>query len=231
MKKDTNLNPAQPQNAESKLENFLAKNIKKILVGVIIIAVVIIAVCVGVYLNQKSVDKTFDALLDVEKQANELQLMDFTSAEYSSAKNDFLTAASALTAKDLKSYPAAKAELLKGDVYFIEGDFSAAVESYNKVADAQKSTYLGALAMMNAAACYEELGDNTSAFNLYEAVFNDYGTEGAFASKALFNTARLYEARGNIELAKATYEQLIGLYLTNGSEYAKLAQARLVSLD
>lgn len=229
MKKDINLN--QPQTAENKLENFLAKNIKKILAGVIVIAVVIIAVCVGVYLYQKNIDKSFDALLAAENQASVLTVLDQSSADYSSAKSAFLASADALTAKGLDKYPGAKAELLKGDVYFTEGDFTSAAASYQKVAAAQSKTYLGSLAMMNAAACYEELGDDSSAFNLYEAVFNDYGTEGAFASKALFNTARLYEARGNIELARATYEQLIGLYLNNGSEYAKLAQAKLVSLN
>lgn len=231
MKNDKKPNTAEPKTAENKIESFLAKNFKKIIISVAVVAVVIIAICVGVYLYQRSVEKSFDALLSVENQAVELTMLDQSSSQYSSAKSAFLAKADELASKDLKKYPAAKAELLKGDVYFFEEDFSSAVESYNKVASAQSGTYLGQLAMMNAAACYEELGDNSAAFDLYEAVFNDYGTEGVFASKALFNTARLYEARGNIELAKATYEQLIGLYLVNGSEYAKMAQAHLVSLN
>ena len=104
------------------------------------------------------------------------------------------------------------------------------------MAAAQSETYLGQLALMNEAASYENLGNQERALELYNEVFDTYGQTSPYAPKALFNAARLYEALGDTDLARATYEQLTGLYLSpdNGgqpSEYARMAEAYLVTMN
>ena len=225
------------QKVESRLTDFLQRNQKMIIVVAVAIVVVIIAVCIAVSVMQGNADKKFDALADLEAQRASFYSLDAESDEYASAYADFSASADELIASSgLDSYPGAKAELLLGDIAFDAQDYQTAADSYASVAAVQGDTYLGQLAMMNEAACYENLGDQTLALELYNEVFDTYGEGSPYAPKALFNAGRLYQELGDTELAKATFEQLTGLYLApeNGgqpSEYAKMAEAYLVTMN
>ena len=84
---------------------------------------------------------------------------------------------------------------------------------------------------MNAAACNENLGNVDVALETYNKLWDEYGKEGLYGSRALFNAARIYEGKGQMDLAVALYEQLIGEYQDVASEYAKLAQSRIAQLN
>ena len=235
--KDKDKNLTGSEKVANKLNDFLVRNRRLVLGISIAIVVVIIAICVAVVIMQNNVEKKFNALSDLEGQYSAFYSLDAESEEYKASYDEFQAASAALIASaGLDSYPGAKAQLLAADLAYNREEYQAAADGYASVAAAQADTYLGQLALMNEAASYENLGDQDRALELYNQVFDTYGQGSPYAPKALFNAARLYEATGNAELAKATFEQLTGLYLVpeNGgqpSEYARMAEAYLVTME
>lgn len=233
MEKEKNLTGSQ--RVENKLDSFIGKNRKILLIVGIVVLVAVIAVCVAVGVVQSNTEKKFNALAELEGQYETIVSLDSTSAEYSDSVAAFTTAADSLiSSASLNSYPGAKAALLKADLAFAEGDYQAAADGYIAVSEAQSKTYLAPLCIMNAAACYENLGDNDTAIGLYNQVIDTYGDSNAFAPKAMFAIGRIYDAMGDTELARAEFETLTGLYLVpeNGgspSEYARMAEAYLIN--
>ena len=219
----------------NKVNNWIAKNSKMLIIVCAAVIVLLVAIIVAFSVASNSKDKKFNALAEIETSYNSLIVMDKESDDYKSAKDGFIADAEAFVSKNsIKDYPGAKATLLIADLAFDAEDYAKANELYGKVAEAQSNTYLGQLALMNQAACAENTDDNKTALDLYNKVFNTYGQDSMFAPKALFGAARMYEATGNKDLAKATFEQLAGLYANTesgySSEYARLAESYLMVL-
>lgn len=230
MKKNKNEELISSEKLAAKAESFFAKNYKLIAIICIAIVVVvaIVAIATAVINNNRRSDA--EAVYDLEVSYNEIIMMDESAEDYQSSVDAFLSDADELIAKGGESYPVIKAEYLKGLYYFYDGDYPAAQSSFESVADKGADTYLGPLALANAAAAAENNGDQDTARDYYNRIWDDYGTDAAESPKALFNVARIYEAQGDIELARATYQQLIDQYTASQSEYAKLAASRVVSL-
>ena len=174
------------------------------------------------------------SLPDEEKEAilSELRASLEASAE-PSWEGLFITR-KGISLECLDEYPGAKAMYLLADLAYGEQDYQAAADYYAQIAAAQGATYLASLCNMNEAACYENLGDQEAALQLYRHVVDTYGDSGVFAPKAMFSIGRIYDAQGNADLAQAEFETLTGLYLVpeNGgtpSEYARMAEAYLIN--
>lgn len=214
-------------------DGWLAKNYKlvSIIAGVLVVAIIALAVLFS-QLDKKSEAK-FSAIDNVATLYNNLFTLDIDSDEYKTAVEEFKTAANdVLASSSLKEYPGAKAALLLGDYEFLEAkNYDAALGYYTSIESAQAKTYLSQVAAMNAAACNENLGNVDAALEAYNKLWDTYGAEGIYGSRALFNSARIYESKGQMDLAKATYEQLIGEYQNVASEYANLAKSRLAQLN
>ena len=69
------------------------------------------------------------------------------------------------------------------------------------------------------------MGNVQLALEYYTRIIDEFGFEVPEAPKALFAQARLEEGRGNIELAKATFQQLADQFPY--TEYGKLALNRI----
>ncbi len=220
---------------EDKLNSFIGRNSKAILAIGIALVVIIIALCVALVVVQDSTNRKFDAMASLEKDYQSLIALDSSSDEYASSSAAFQQAAESLIADSgLDEYPGAKAMYLLADLAYGEQDYQAAADYYAQIAAAQGATYLASLCNMNEAACYENLGDQEAALQLYRHVVDTYGDSGVFAPKAMFSIGRIYDAQGNADLAQAEFETLTGLYLVpeNGgtpSEYARMAEAYLIN--
>ena len=226
--KEKEVNLTASQKISSKLNDFIGRHAKLLVAIAALVIVLIIVLAVALTMMQSASEKKFNDLLDLEAQYSSLSLMSSDDEAYQSTADEFIKSADALIASSsLKEYPGAKAELLLADLAFSQ-------ENYQE-ADAQSGSYLAEVAIMNEAACYDNLGDQAKALELYNYVFDTFGTDSAYAPKALFNAGRLYEAMGDTELAKASFEQLTGLYLMTESgtvsEYARLAQSHLVTMN
>lgn len=234
--KEKEVNLTASQKISSKLNDFIGRHAKLLVAIAALVIVLIIVLAVALTMMQSASEKKFNDLLDLEAQYSSLSLMSSDDEAYQSTADEFIKSADALIASSsLDEYPGAKAELLLADLAFSQENYQEAADHYRAVADAQSGSYLAEVAIMNEAACYDNLGDQAKALELYNYVFDTFGTDSAYAPKALFNAGRLYEAMGETELAKASFEQLTGLYLMteNGtvSEYARLAQSHLISMN
>lgn len=234
--KEKEVNLTASQKISSKLNDFIGRHAKLLVAIAALVIVLIIVLAVALTVMQSASEKKFNSLLDLEAQYSSLSLMSADDEAYQSTADGFIKSADALIASSsLDEYPGAKAELLLADLAFSQENYQEAADHYRAVADAQSGSYLAEVAIMNEAACYDNLGDQAKALELYNYVFDTFGTDSAYAPKALFNAGRLYEAMGETGLAKASFEQLTGLYLMteNGtvSEYARLAQSHLISMN
>ncbi len=234
--KEKEVNLTASQKISSKLNDFIGRHAKLLVAIAALVIVLIIVLAVALTMMQSASEKKFNDLLDLEAQYSSLSLMSSDDEAYQSTADEFIKSADALIASSsLKEYPGAKAELLLADLAFSQENYQEAADHYRAVADAQSGSYLAEVAIMNEAACYDNLGDQAKALELYNYVFDTFGTDSAYAPKALFNAGRLYEAMGETELAKASFEQLTGLYLMTESgtvsEYARLAQSHLVTMN
>ena len=234
--KEKEVNLTASQKISSKLNDFIGRHAKLLVAIAALVIVLIIVLAVALTMMQSASEKKFNDLLDLEAQYSSLSLMSSGDEAYQSTADEFIKSADALIASSsLKEYPGAKAELLLADLAFSQENYQEAADHYRAVADAQSGSYLAEVAIMNEAACYDNLGDQAKALELYNYVFDTFGTDSAYAPNALFNAGRLYEAMGDTELAKASFEQLTGLYLMTESgtvsEYARLAQSHLVTMN
>lgn len=234
--KEKEVNLTASQKISSKLNDFIGRHAKLLVAIAALVIVLIIVLAVALTVMQSASEKKFNSLLDLEAQYSSLSLMSADDEAYQSTADEFIKSADALIASSsLDEYPGAKAELLLADLAFSQENYQEAADHYRAVADAQSGSYLAEVAIMNEAACYDNLGDQAKALELYNYVFDTFGTDSAYAPKALFNAGRLYEAMGDTELAKASFEQLTGLYLMTESgtvsEYARFAQSHLVTMN
>ncbi|MBO8436305.1 MAG: hypothetical protein IAA97_04945 [Spirochaetes bacterium] len=219
---------------EDKLNSFMSKHAKPIIAIFVVVIVLLIAACIAVVTIQNSKNAAFDAVADLESQFTAMNSMDPESAEYSEALAAFQADADALAADGTSEYPGAKATMLLGDLAFQDMDWQSAADYYAAVAEGQSGTYLAQLALMNEAACYENLDQSDIALGLYNEVLDTYGDKGVFAPKAMFSVGRIYAEQGEAALAEAEFQNLTGLYLVPGngampSEYARMAEAYLIN--
>ena len=99
-------------------------------------------------------------------------------------------------------YPAVKARYLLGLFAFTEESYQEAIDHFNGVYQMGKNTYFQSLALANAAASAENMGDIQRALEYYTRIIDEFGFEAAESPKALFAQGRLEEGRGNTDLAK-----------------------------
>ena len=214
----------------NKTEGWIATHKNVIIAAVAVAVVAIIAAVVITLVTNKSASSSDKALASLESSYEEYQLMDADEEGYEEKLASVKSDAEALVSDSgLKKYSGAKAELILAEIDYSDGEYAEAAEKYASVYNAQKNTYLGQVALMSEAAALESSGDADGALALYNQVFDEYGTDGIYASRALFNAARLTESSDKA-LAISIYEQLVGEFEESESEYAKLAKSRVSQL-
>ena len=134
----------------------------------------------------------------------------------------------ALAKKRGKSYPVVKALYLQGLIAYQEEAYAEATTYFLSVVERNRDGYLAPLALFNAGVSSEQLGDSLKAIEYYQRVYDNYGNDAVESPRALFSLARLYEAEGEKELARAMFQQLSDEF--PASEFARLAKNRLVTL-
>jgi len=224
-KVDTELTIAERM--EKSLNVLLGKNRKVFLIVLIVIVVALIGLGIGSSISKSNLNKQFNLIDELETTYAEIQSMDSEAADYQTKYDELLAQLQDLAGKG-SNYPALKAEYLLGMVAFEKEEYQKALDSFYSVYGKSKETYMGSLSLSNAAAAAEELKDTTLALEYYTKLIDEFGFSAAEAPKALFAQGRLQESSGNLELAKATFQQLADQFPS--SEFGKLAQNRLALL-
>ena len=212
---------------ENALNSMLGKNKRVLLIALLVIVVALIGLGIGSSVSKSNLSKQFNQIDELEATYAEIQAMDSEATDYQTKYDEFLAQLQDLAGKN-SNYPALKAEYLLGMVAFEKEEYQKALDSFFSVYGKSTETYMGSLSLSNAAASAEELKNSTLALEYYTKLIDEFGFSAAEAPKALFAQGRLQEAGGNIELAKATFQQLADQFPT--SEFGKLAQNRLALL-
>ncbi|MDY0304744.1 MAG: tetratricopeptide repeat protein [Sphaerochaeta sp.] len=215
------------QKVEGALNRFLSKYLKAGAVVLIVIVLVLIGLGIGTSVSKKGTQAQFDQIDKLQTSYEELSVLDIDDDAYQASYDSLVADLNALAAKS-KRYPGQKATYILGLLAFEREEYQAALDSFKRVYDSAKQTYLGSLSLANAAASAENMGNDTLALEYWTKIIDEYGFTAAESPKALFGQARLQQKSGNIDLAKATFQQLVDQFPT--SEFAKLATNSLVVL-
>jgi len=212
---------------EGSLNGFFGRNKKTLIVVALIVVVGLATLGIVLSVSQNNLQEQFNEIDQLEASYVELQAMGSDNEAYQETYDELVASLTDLAGKGSK-YPSQKAEYLLGMIAFQDEAYQKAIDSFLSVYSNADGSYLGSLALANAAAAAEELGNDSLALEYYTKIIDEFGFTAAESPKALFGQARLQEKSGNTELAKATFQQLADQFPT--SEYAKLATNRLALL-
>lgn len=225
MSKKTNLDETQSVQLESKLSDFLSKNIKAVVsVSVAIIALIIVLIIVN-SVNINNHEKSFETLSTVQTELSAAYSADSEAADYQANLDAALVKVEEL--KDKAGYVGYKATYLSASNSYNNKDYKTAMEGFLKISESAKGTYFGSLSLSNVIVCAEQLGDDVKAIEYCQQLIDTYGNEAAESPKTMFTLARIYEKQGNSDLAKSQFQQLADQFPS--SEYAKLANNSLLN--
>ncbi|MDC7246305.1 MAG: tetratricopeptide repeat protein [Sphaerochaetaceae bacterium] len=218
---------------QNKVENSVASFVKRNTKAIIITGVALLVILVGLWIglsvsssNRSSLQESIDTL--GEQYTEWVSMEDLSSEEAADALAVLKEDLTDLAGRTGSSYATVKANYLLGLIETRLESYETALDYFLTAAEKGKDSYLSPLSLFNAAVTSEKLGDTLKALEYYQRVYDDTQGQAAESARALFNVGRLYEESGDIELAEAVLQQLADEY--PNSEYAKLAQSRLVIL-
>jgi tetratricopeptide (TPR) repeat protein len=106
-----------------------------------------------------------------------------------------------------KSSAGARALLLAGATYFVDGKYTEAKTQFDRFAREYNESPFIAQALLGIAACQDAQGKTNEAVTAYKDLVDRRPNESV-VPQAKFALARLYEAQGKVEQAKTYYEDL-----------------------
>ena len=214
MAKKTTKELSTKEKLQNKVSGFFESNLKLLLIIAAALFVVVLAVVIISSATSKAKENAMIRIQELEDQVT----------GYAGLSDDAkATLLVDLTASEKgMGYVSVKASYLKGVYYFNEKQWQNAYDSFMASIDKDAAdSYFAPLALVNAAAAQEELGNLDKAVELYTRVTNEFSLSGVGA-KALFNTGRIYYQQGKTDLASSVFNQLVDKYPS--SEYSALAK-------
>ena len=206
-----------------KLENFMIRHRKPILISGICILVIALAVCLFIGITDSIRKKALAQIDEIEFNYTK-NFSDITDDELSQRQTSALDGLKPYLEK--KDFAGVRANMLTADIYFEKKDYTSALDYYLKAAQAGEKFYTAPICWFNAGVCSEELGKNSDAISYYQSAA-DF-TNFTLASHALFNAGRVNETEGKYAEAVSMYQKLVDNY--SSDSWTNLAQSRLVQL-
>ena len=214
---------AEKTSASSKLNGFLEKNRKPLVITFIVVLVLVIGfITTAVVLSANSKK----ALAAVE--AYYYELMD-SSTNLEDAE---INKRAATCIEELAPYikkggiAGVRANMLCAELTYILEDYDGAIAYYDAAIAKGKKSYTAPVCLYNRAVCYEEVGKLDQAAESYKAAaeFEDFG----MASHAYFSYGRVLEAQGNYSAAVEAYTTLNDKFPED--DWSNLAKTRIIQL-
>lgn len=225
MSKNTDLDDIKSEVLEHKLSNFLSRN-KKVVTGLFIALVVIIfALIIGDVIVSKNREAAFDKLSIAQTELTTAINADSTSDDYQS--NIDAAMSKIVELEDVSGYVGFKATYLSASSAYNDKDYQTALDKFLKIAEDAKDNYMGSLALYNAIATEEQLGDYDKVIEYSQQLLEIYGNDAAESPRTMFTLARVYEKNGDAKLAQSQFQQLADQF--PNSEYGKLAKNSLLN--
>lgn len=210
-----------------KINGFSQRNRK----GIIIFSCAIFILLAGIII--------FFSLQDVfnKKAIAELEELNVKFQELRFLTNDVNYAAEIQTmlsdletfAGKKKGYAASKAWSMAAQIYSSRNEWQKAEEAWLKAAKTGDKTYLGPIALFNAAVSAEEQGKLELAIELLQKSI-DHKFEFPAAPRAQFSIGRLYEQLGNYPAAIESYRTVM-INWQNVPVWQYLARSRIIAIE
>lgn len=230
MKKNANLHIARETDKKGfneKFEDFLRKNRLALLICGAVIIVAIAGLAIGSALNNASANASTQRL---EKLSEDLTAWSSEQdpTKKAEAEKKLVAGLDEVAAKWPRSYAAAKSISMKARIAEGNKDWASAEKDWMLVASRFGKTYLGPLALQNAAAAAEERGAADQAIAHYKALVKDYAGKTVGIPHAYFSLGRLAEAAKDYAGASENYGKLVSSYPDD--DWTKLAKDRIIFL-
>ncbi|MDD4302761.1 MAG: hypothetical protein PHS03_09815, partial [Sphaerochaeta sp.] len=159
---------------EGSLNRFLGKNKKALIIVAIVVIVGLATLGIVLTVSQKNLQTQFNEIDQLEASYVELQAMGSDDEAYQETYDELVAGLTDLAGKGSK-YPSLKAEYLLGMVAFQDEEYQKAGDSFLSVYTEADGNYLGSLALANAAAAAEELGNDSLALEYYTKIIDEFG--------------------------------------------------------
>jgi len=235
-----------------KVESFISKYRKIILVSFAAVVVAAVAVCTVVLLRNKAKNDALAAIYSVEtsyiedvaaveskytvkeeasEDEGEPAVKELTEEE-KAAKSDELAAAAAKAIEALGSYVSesgvvgVRANLLAAEIHYAAKDYLSAQDCYLAAAEKDVKAYTYPACYSNAGSCALELGKYADAASYFEKASSVKGY--ILASHDMFRFAMAKELSEDYSGAVKVYQEVVDKY---DDEWANLAQSSIIRLS
>ena len=210
--------------ASAKLNGFLEKNRKPLLISFIVVLVLVIGFIAAAVILSSNSKKNLAAV-----EACYYELMDTsTSLEDSEVTKRATECVEKLAAYTNKGGIAGvRANMLCAELTYLLSDYESAAAYYEAAIAKGKKAYTAPVCYYNLGASYEELGKLSEAADAYKAAaeFEDFG----MASHAYFSLGRVREAQGDYAGALEAYTSLNDKF--SDDDWSHLAKTRIIELQ
>ena len=210
--------------ASAKLNGFLEKNRKPVLITFIVVLVLVIGFVAGAIIVSTTSKKDLAAV-----EAYYYDLMDTsTDLEDSEIKKRATECVENLAPYTKKGGIAGvRANMLSAELTYILADYESSISYYDAAIAKGKKSYTAPICMYNKASCYEELGKLDEAAESYRAAaeFKDF----AMITHAYFSLGRVLEAKGDYSGAVQAYTSAKEAF--SDDEWTNLAITRIIALQ
>jgi len=220
-------NKTESPKVADRITDFIQKNRKGIFIitGIIVFlfAAFVSNIAVSDYLNKKYI-------AEVEELSRRYEDIAYLIGDDPFASNiEALISDSKQFAGNKKGLPAGKAWSIAANIYAERKDWPQCEEAWQKAAVAANKSYLGPIALFNAAAAAQEQGKYVEAIEYLEKCVG-HKFEFPSAPRAQFSIGSLYERLGNYPEALVAYREVL-IKWPELPVWQQLARSRIAAIE
>jgi tetratricopeptide (TPR) repeat protein len=193
-------------NLTEKINEFVQKKRKGIFIFIGLVVVLVAGLITFFTLQDVFYKKAIAQIDDLNKRYTEVRF--FIGDEEHAEEVETLLAELDTFAGKHGGFPGSKAWALTGEIYSDKKEWGLSEEAWLKASEKGKKTYLGPLALFNAAVAAEEQGRDEQAIEYLQKCVN-HVFEFPSAPRAQFNIGRLYEKTGDYDSALEAYRAVL----------------------
>ena len=217
-----------------KINEFIQKNRKGIFITAGIVIVLFIGMIAYLYIGDYFNKKATAQAEELNNRYTDIQLLKKQGVEFEEDENALLADLEAFIAKtspitEGKGFAQGKIWSLIGHIYSGKKEWEKAEDAFLNSAKKGSKTYIGPIALFNAAVAAEEQGKLREAVDLLEqCVSHDFDFPSA--PRAQFNIGRLYEQIGDFDKALEAYNVVLTKW-PNLPVFQYLAQNQIIKIE
>jgi tetratricopeptide (TPR) repeat protein len=215
-----------------KLNEFLQRNRKGLLISLAAVIVVVIGFVAGFAIHGNLQEKNLSTVEDFNRRYEALRVyINSENEEDASKKEDVKVLQDDLAAFEAKAsgFAAARAYALSAGIYGDQKNWAEAEKAWTSSAAAAAKTYFEPTALFNAGVAAEEQGNDDGAVELFNKALN-YSGDFPAAPRAQFSIGRIEEDKGDRNAAIEAYRAIVSKW--PGDEvWTNLAQSRIIVLQ